>query len=94
MINPNLNPRPETDVCAVRTVVWDPTRSGAPAWNIGTDCGGTLYIDPGATGQTVSAATDLANSLTAGTVYRLTIQGALRNPYDISSYLLAAKPVR
>jgi len=92
-VSANLNSRLETDVCTVRTVQWDPTRSGAAAWDIGTDCGGTLHIDPGATRQTVSEASALANSMTPGNVYRLTVQGTLRSPYAISSYLLAAKQV-
>lgn len=92
-VSANLNSRHETDVCTVRSVQWDPTRLGAAAWDIGTDCGGTLHIDPGAIGQTVPEATALANSMTPGNLYRLTIQGTLRNPYGISSYLLAARPV-
>jgi hypothetical protein len=91
-ISGTLNARHEVDVCTVSSVTYDPSRSGAPDWDVATNCGGALYIDPDATGQLLPAATTLADSMSPGHVYRLTIQGTLGNPFDISAYLLAAAP--
>jgi hypothetical protein len=92
-VSASINAHRQVDVCKVSAVTSDPTRSGASAWDVASGCSGALYIDPGATGQTVAAATALANSMSPGQTYRLTIQGELGNPFGISSYLLAARPV-
>ena len=89
----DINGQYGTYSCTVTNISADaPLRDGNPAWKVVTSCGGTLYIDPDATHQTSQQATALARSMSPGHRYALTIQGVLRNPFAISSYLLAASP--
>lgn len=98
VISNKINATREARTCTIEQVL-TPGQGGGralfdgkPSWLIKTDCGGTLYIDPDATGQTAAEATELAGSLQPGQKYKLKIQGQLDNKFTISSYLLSATP--
>jgi hypothetical protein len=90
LIGHALGRQRSTYVCTVRSVDSSPLRDGDAAWQVRTDCGGVIVIDPSATGQTALEARTLAAELQSGRRYRLTVRGVLHTPLDFSVDLLAA----
>ncbi|PZF60608.1 hypothetical protein DEI81_12395 [Curtobacterium sp. MCBD17_013] len=88
-----LGQRHTTQTCTITAVDPAPLRSGGAAWDVGTDCGGTIDIDPSAAGQSLTKATALARSLDVGHRYRLTLRGVLHTAFGFSTELLRATPV-
>lgn len=93
IISHELSERRSTYTCTVQSITYSPLRDGRAAWDLGTDCGGAIDINPSAAGQTSTQGRDLARELHTGQRYRMTVKGALNTPLNFSVELLRAAPV-
>ena len=93
IISHELGERRSTYSCTVQSITYSPLRDGRAAWELGTDCGGAIEINPSAVDQTSTQGSNLARELRTGQRYRMTVKGVLHTPLNFSVELLQAAPV-
>jgi hypothetical protein len=93
LISHELGERHSIYTCTVQSITYSPLRDGRAAWQLGTDCGGAIDINPSAAGQTTTQGHELVRELQTGQRYRMTVQGVLHTPLNFSVELLQAAPV-